>query len=75
LTASTTQAEDKKTWLYAFIILLLVSLWMLTMRLMNISFLALDFEAALVYLPTILAGIVAFYVTKRQERNPPPSQL
>lgn len=69
MTDSTAQAEDKKTWLYAFVILLLVSLWMLTMRLMNSPFLALDFEAALVYLPTILAGIIAFYVAKKEERT------
>ncbi|MGA3109361.1 MAG: hypothetical protein ABSD99_07870 [Candidatus Bathyarchaeia archaeon] len=64
------QEEDKKTWSYAFIILILVSIWMLLMRLMNSSFIPLDFEISLVYLPTVLSGIIAFYVAKQQERAP-----
>ncbi|MGA2627769.1 MAG: hypothetical protein ABSF63_12040 [Candidatus Bathyarchaeia archaeon] len=68
MTDSASQAEDKKTWSYAFIILLLVSIWMLLMRLMNSPFLALDFEISLVYLPTVLSGIIAFYVAKKQTR-------
>lgn len=37
------------------------------MRILSIPFLALDFEIALIYLPTILAGvIVAFYAVKRR---------
>jgi uncharacterized membrane-anchored protein len=64
------QEEDKKTWSYAFIILILVSIWMLLMRLMNSSFIPLDFEISLVYLPTVLSGIIAFYVSRKQERAP-----
>lgn len=66
LTASAAQSGDKKTWAYAFIILILVSIWMLLMRLMNSPFLSLDFEISLVYLPTVLSGIIAFYVAKKQ---------
>ena len=62
------QAEDDKTWSYAFIILILVSTWMLLMRLMNNPFLSLNFEISLVYLPTVLSGIIAFYVAKKQEK-------
>jgi len=50
--------------MYAFVILLFVSLWTLTMRLMNSPFLTLDFEVSLVYLPTVLAGIIVFQVAR-----------
>jgi TRAP-type C4-dicarboxylate transport system permease small subunit len=74
MAASDTQAEERKPWLYAFAILLLVSAWMLTMRLMSNPFLALDFEVSLVYLPTALAGIIAFQTTRKQRElaHPPP---
>jgi len=53
--------------MYAFLILVLVSLWVSTTRVLNVPFLALDFEIAVIYLPTILAGIiVAFYAVKRR---------
>ncbi len=54
--------DERKLWLYAFGILLLVSLWLLALRLFNSAFLALDFEVTLVYLPTVLAGIIALYL-------------
>jgi hypothetical protein len=38
---------------------------MLSMRLMNNPFLAFDFEVTLVYLPTILAGIIALYMIRK----------
>jgi hypothetical protein len=47
---------------------------MLTLRLMNNPFLALDFEVSLVYLPTALAGIIVFQTTRKQRelaRRPP----
>jgi hypothetical protein len=69
MAASSAQAEESKPWTYAFIILLLVSIWMLTMRLMHDSFLALDFEIALVYFPTALAGIIAFQTVRKEERS------
>jgi len=65
MTASNSQVEERKPWVYAFVILLLVSLWMLTLRLMNTPFLALDFEVSLVYLPTILAGIIDLQITRK----------
>jgi hypothetical protein len=39
---------------------------MLSMRLMNNPFLALDFELTLVYLPTILAGIIAVHMIRKR---------
>jgi hypothetical protein len=55
--------DETKLWVSAFIILLLVSTWILVMRIMNAAFLALEFEAAIVYLPTFLAGMIAFYLS------------
>ena len=65
---SATVIDDRRTWIYAFAILVLVSVWMLVLRLMNSPFLMLDFEVALVYLPTLLAAIVAAYVTVKAQR-------
>ena len=61
--ASPDPPNEKKLWLSAFVILILVSLWMLTMRLSNDPFLALEFEVTLVYLPTVLGGIIALYLS------------
>jgi TRAP-type C4-dicarboxylate transport system permease small subunit len=74
MAASDTRAEERNPWIYAFVILLLVSAWMLTMRLMNNPFLALDFEVCLVYLPTALAGMIVFQTTRKQREvtKPPP---
>jgi len=58
MVASETPSGEKKSWLYAFVILLLVSSWMLSMRILNIPFLMLDFEVVVIYVPTILAGII-----------------
>jgi TRAP-type C4-dicarboxylate transport system permease small subunit len=61
--------DERKLWLFAFLVLLLVSLWMLTMRLLNSAFLALDFEASLIYLPTILAGLIALYLSLKTKAS------
>ena len=63
------EAEAFRPWIYAFAILLLVSIWMLAMRLMNSSFLPLDFEASLVYLPTVLAGGIVIYLARKPESD------
>jgi hypothetical protein len=57
--------DEKKSWIYAFTILLVISIAMLTMRLAGKAFLVLDFELALVYIPTILAGIAATYLSRK----------
>jgi TRAP-type C4-dicarboxylate transport system permease small subunit len=69
LTASSISQEDRKTWTYAFAILLLVSIWMLFMRFFNNPFLAEDFEVTVVYLPTVVAGIIAAYITLRSRKT------
>jgi len=63
------EAEAFKPWIYAFTILLLISIWMLAMRLMNSPFLPLDFEASLVYLPTVLAGGIVIYLARKPESD------
>lgn len=60
---SADSAAEAKTWIYASAILLLVSLWILSMRVLNSGFLALDFEISVVYLPTVIATMVAVYLT------------
>ena len=55
--------EDTRTWIYAFVILLIVSLSILTLRLLGNPFLAADFEIVVVYSPTALAGFAAIYST------------
>lgn len=58
-----TPVNESRLWVFAFTILLLVSTWILVMRLMNAAFLALEFEVAIVYLPTFLAGMIALYLS------------
>jgi len=40
---------------------------MLTLRLMNASFLLLDFEVTLVYFPTALAGGIVLYLSRKRD--------
>jgi hypothetical protein len=63
LAASQDSPDEKRLWLFAFMILVLVSLWLLVLRLFNSAFLALDFEVTLVYFPTALAGVIALYLS------------
>ena len=58
MAASNTPIEERGPWNYAFIILLLVSLWVLTMHLTNRQFLASELEVSVIYIPTALAGII-----------------
>lgn len=69
MAASLDSVNEKKLWLYAFVILLLVSFWLLAMRILNSAFLALDFEVTLVYLPTVLAGIIALYLSLKSKAS------
>jgi hypothetical protein len=69
MTTPTSETEDGRSWLYAFLILVLVSAWMLTMRLLKAQFLSSEFEISLVYVPTALAGIIVIYQTRRPRNN------
>jgi hypothetical protein len=55
-------SDEKNSWIYAFAILLLVSVVMLGLRLAGKQFLVVEFEIALVYFPTVLSGIIAAYM-------------
>ncbi len=57
--------DERRLWLYAFAILLLVSLWMLLMRIFNNPFLLPEFEITVVYMPTVLAGMITLYLFVR----------
>ena len=60
-----TKSDEKAAWLHAFIILLVVSLAMAGLRLTGRQFLVFEFEISLIYFPTALAGIIAFYMTMK----------
>ncbi|MGA2971320.1 MAG: hypothetical protein ABSE39_01705 [Candidatus Bathyarchaeia archaeon] len=69
MAVSPNSTDERRLWLFAFLILLLVSLWILTMRLLNGAFLALDFEVTIVYLPTVLAGMIVLYLFLRTKSS------
>lgn len=54
----TSAHDDRKTWMYAFILLLAFALTILVGRVVGSPFLAFDFEICLIYLPTIIAGLI-----------------
>jgi hypothetical protein len=62
LNRSATTTDDKRTWLYAFAIMLIVSIATLGTRFLLGPFLATDFEIVVIYLPTVLAGLITFYL-------------
>jgi uncharacterized membrane protein YhdT len=57
--------QDDAAWGYSFAILLLASLAMLALRLLGRAFLALEFEIALIYFPTLLSGVIAAYMIRQ----------
>jgi hypothetical protein len=63
MAGSATNSDEKTAWVYAFLILLLVSIAMFALRLTGRQFLVFEFEVALIYFPTALSGIIAGYVT------------
>jgi hypothetical protein len=65
MAGSATGSDEKNSWTYAFVILLLVSVAMLTLRFLGKEILVLEFEIALIYFPTVLSGIIAAYVNLR----------
>jgi len=69
MTIAPVEAEETKPWLYAFLILVIVSACMLTLRLLDAQFLPTEFEVTLVYLPTALAGIITLYLNMRPRPN------
>ncbi len=62
--------EDRKAWLYATGIMLAISIVVLILRISSIIFFVLEFEVALVYIPTIVLVVVSAYLAKASERFP-----
>lgn len=69
MVVSETTSGEKKSWLYVFVILLLVSFSIFSVRMLNIPFLMLDFEVVVVYVPTILAGIILLAHARSKREN------
>ena len=65
MAGSATNSAEKTAWVYAFLILLLISLAMFALRLTGRQFLVVEFEVALIYFPTALSGIIVAYVTMK----------
>ena len=61
--------DEGQGWALAFLVLLIVSIIMLGMRLSGAAFLILEFEFSLIYLPTILAGLLLVRL-RRKSFNP-----
>ncbi len=62
--------EDRKAWLYATGIMLVVSIVVLMLRVSSIVLFMIEFEVALVYVPTIVLVAVSVYLAKASERFP-----
>jgi hypothetical protein len=65
---SETAADERKSWIYAFLILLAASAIMLALRLTGREFLVPEFEVALIYFPTVLSAIIAGYLSLKSPK-------
>ncbi len=65
--------DDNRSWLYATSIMLVVSLIVLICRIGSIVLFTLEFEIALVYIPTIVLIAVSLHLIKAGERSTGPS--
>jgi hypothetical protein len=65
---SETAADERNSWIYAFLILLATSAIMLALRITGRQFLVPEFEIALIYFPTVLSAIIAGYVSLKSPR-------
>ena len=65
MSGSATATDEKNAWIYAFVILLIVSMAMLGLRLSGKQFLVPEFEITIIYFPTVLSGIIAAHVTMK----------
>jgi hypothetical protein len=63
MSGSATATDEKNAWIYAFVILFIVSMAMLGLRLSGRQFLVTEFEITIIYFPTVLSGVISAYVT------------
>jgi hypothetical protein len=68
MSGSETAADERKSWVYAFLILLVASAIMLALRVAGRPFLVPEFEIAMIYFPTVLSGIIAGYVALKSAK-------
>jgi hypothetical protein len=61
--------EERKAWFYATGVMLVISIIILVLRLSSIIFLTLEFEIALVYIPTIVLIAISIYVMRANQRS------
>ena len=66
MAGSAPYSDEKTAWVYAFCILLLLSIAMFALRLTGREFLVAEFEVAIIYFPTALSGIIAAYVSMKR---------
>jgi hypothetical protein len=62
--------EERKAWFYATGVMLVISMVILILRLSSIIFFTMEFEIALVYIPTIVLIAISTYVMRTNERFP-----
>ena len=62
--------ENHKAWFYATSIMLVISLVVIALRFASIILFTLEFEVALVYLPTLVLVAVSTYLMKADVHSP-----
>ena len=65
----TSLADDRITWTYSCVVLVTVAFFILVSRLLGEPFLAFDFELTVVYLPTVVACLIALYLNLELKRT------
>ena len=53
--------EEARSWIYALVVMSVVSLVMITLRILGVPAFALEFELCMFYLPTALVGAVCLH--------------
>jgi len=56
-----TGTEEARSWIYALVIMSVLSLVMITLRILSIPAFALEFELCMFYLPTTVVGAICFH--------------
>jgi len=65
----TSLTDDRRTWAYSCLVMVIVALLILVSRMLGEPFLAFDFEVTVVYLPTVLVALIALYLNLELNRT------
>jgi len=65
----TSLTDDRRTWAYSCLVMVIVALLILASRMLGEPFLAFDFEVTVVYLPTVLVALIALYLNLELNRT------